>query len=268
MTISPENKTDLTHAAPSTALAERYREQLTDILAQLTKSQRKVQSDRDEHANLLPMITAEVNRASYVRHIEVYDNALGQIGRHRDRIDGLLERTITDASSVFLPIGAVVSMKADHSFPKDDWGLQGGSYGAHPRKGSQGIVVGYNENREWAVKVAFKEDIVDANGEDVWNANIEYMMTIPFHAHELQVVALAQYVDGTPCRSVDFVHTHIADEDADPIMVVVSDGTPIEITAFDHDSGKPTYDAEAWSDLSPLEQYMPYDPSLMEACVP
>ena len=159
-------------------------------------------------------------------------------------------------------MGAVVAVKTDRTCSNDERNPDGIHFGPNPKKGSKGIVIGFHENGDRAVKVVFLDDIEDANGEFVFEKSRDGdLLSIPFHANELELIALATFVDGRPCRSCEFEKTHMSKkcEDASSgAMFVISNGSLIEITAYDIENGEPWYvDAKECSDISILDDFKP-----------
>lgn len=168
-------------------------------------------------------------------------------------VKALIERAAKDPASLFLPIGATVRMR-DVSRP-ESWKT---SDGRPPVPGTTGVVMGpLFQGSEWAVKVAFT-DFVDTAG-DRWTGDIDEPRTFYLDADDLEVVSLGRHLDGTPCRSVDFVQTHHRPEDEDAMaMVVEADGVFWVLETIDE--GRERWlSVQGWESADDLDHLAPVD---------
>lgn len=263
MTNAQNSHAGLATATASDALFARYVERLESIHGELAAKQARIAQDRNVDARFLEDAPTDEIRNIYAQRIEKSKDDFTRLDRHRARIGELLESARTASASLFLPVGAVVVSKEDYSISEDNWALDGSEPGPRPQKGSKGIVVGFNEQDDWAVKVVFFDDVEDMDGETTWSADRDgEALLIPFHAKDLEVLSLATFLDGTTCQSAEFLRTHISDDDGEEnaTMIVISDGVPIQITAYNIEDGNPWYqDAQAWSDLEQLKDFEPYE---------
>lgn len=272
MTPTENVQADLRVVVPSDALVTRYIERLELINGELTTKKVRIEQDRQVNALFLAEALSPEVRDIYTKRIEQSKSDITRLERHRSRIDELLKEARDASQALFLPIGAIVVSKENYNFSEDDWGLTGSRPGPQPQKGTKGVVVGFNERDDWAVKVVFFEDVMDADEETTWHADRDgEPLLIPFHAKDLEVLSLATFVDGSPCRCADFIQTHVSkdDDEETATMIVISGGVPIEITAYNIEDGNPWYqDAKSWADLEPLKDFEPYDGGAIEATGP
>lgn len=242
---------------PCSNLTACYIERLEALIVELAKKVDEFEKDRKVTALFLDEAAGDL-KSIYEDRLSRNLNDLAQLDRYRTQVESLLTVASSGSTTLFLPIGATVISKNEYALPD---GRVHSSQGPCPVKGSKGVVAGFNEQGDRAVKVVFFTDVIDADGETTWEADRDgEPLFIPFHADELEVLSLATFADGSPCRSAEFIQTHISNEDDDDTqtMIVIADGTPVEITAYDFNDGIPWYqDAYAWDDLEKLKAFTP-----------
>jgi hypothetical protein len=259
--INPLNPNDL---IPSKRLTSRYIERLETLAQKLKTKIAKVEQDRRLDEHLLETTTSEEVRTIYSKRIDQYTSELSHLNRRQAQLVELQLHVRQSPNSFFLPIGATVVCKGNYDLLDVD-GIDSSIRPLRPVKGSKGIVVGFNEQDVWAVKVVFFDEVVDGDGEMTWDSDRDgEALTIPFHAKDLEVISLPTFVDGSSCHSFDFIRTHVSDDGDDDdntsgTMILICEGVPVEISAYDIEDEIPWYqDAQAWTDLEPLSDFKPY----------
>lgn len=175
--------------------------------------------------------------------------------RRIESIDRLLGRASADPASLFLPVGAVVRMRPPARPETWEEGRD-----APPVPGSVGVVVGpVGGNSEWSLMVAFTE-YTDAGGTR-WDRDAENPRRLYLDADDLEVVSLGTFLDGTPCRAVEFVQTHARPEDEDAqAMVVESNGVTWVVELME--PGRDQWlEVQGWESAADLDYLTPVDGS-------
>jgi hypothetical protein len=240
-------------------LAARTLAALAKQSRKLDQAERKLVESAERNRRLLGAEGWE-DMADHLREGLADDTAkLVALAVHRDRVNSLAERCKADPASLFLPVGATVRLTRNLSKPA--WALEGGFYGPFPAVGSTGVVLGpaIDLNAEFPVRVAFADDFMDADGKTRWQPGREQPISMAISPEDLEVVELGTYLDGTPCRSLEFVKTHFHGDDREGYgeMVVVSSGKPMRIMGFDLGKDSHWVSGQGWESVAEMDFLTP-----------
>lgn len=242
---------------PSQRLINAYRRNVKASLEALNEKEKSDTSMRDTFVKVFASGEGNPDYEAQGREsLAELEKSIAKIGRHKARLEGYLETLKTDPTSLFLPIGATVEFKEDFGLD-DDWALGGSYYGHQYPKGTKGVVVGVPNNGEFGVLVATYGNIEG----DVTEYKVAHLF---LNAADVNVLELGKFVDGSTCRSLDFVRTHVHEEFEEDYgdMVVLANGYAWRVQAFQLDRPSFWTEGEAWPSLERLSFLELYDPDI------
>lgn len=267
MPFSPNLPTDLRFVEPCAPLTVRYVRRLQDLILKSEKEAAKVHIDEKLDRDFHDLAASSELKEIYAQRLKQHAAVLKSWAQHTVHLKKLLTEARDGSGSLFLPIGSTVVSTGDYSRVESE---NPSFRGPRPRKGSRGIVVGFNEEGNRAIKVMFFTDILDVDGKTTWSFDRDgEPLLIPFHSEELEVVSLSSFADGSACRRADFVQTHFSNEDDDQTqtMILFTNGAAIKITAYNIEEGIPWYqDAYILTDLELLKKFTPMPQMSRSSC--
>ncbi len=231
---------------------------VTAYVRALTRRRREHTHQATEKQEMLDLFDRYVPEDAGNERRETVGRLAGQLAAARRRIesiDGLLARATEDPSSLFLPVGAVVRMRPPAR--PDTWD---GGRDAPPVPGSLGVVVGpVGGISEWSLLVAFTE-YTDAYGTR-WDRDAGTPRRLYLDADDLEVVSLGTFLDGTPCRAVEFVRTHARPEDDEAQAMVVESNGATWVVELMQPGRDQWLEVQGWEAASDLDYLVPVDGS-------